>query len=333
MKRLISQYFHFERGKVRPKYEKVQSQLNQREMLYEQVLVRLNENGGMTSASILDEFKNTYWWYLIQKEAPEKSIDQLIEIGAVSIQKALRDLTNEKTRMQSAHIADDQVKITKAENKVLQGIITDTISQTCALYRDYPSCTCREFKFSEETNEIILCRHLIKLIEVGLKKYPRLTNDLACLALQREYILDSLLKMDMVKAVGDDYYITELGKLTAELLIKPSTAIVIKARLSTIETLSDLLETIQKLHVVELERYLDDMFVQIMLELINRPDGTDLAFKMLEASEKYLRGVGDIEEYVQFARRMARTIAKFSQLYDFKNGLTHSLHIEKKLYE
>lgn len=316
--RIIEHYFHREGDSYIPKYAKVESQLNQREMLYEQVLVHLTEKGEMTQEEILEEFKNTYWWNRVHIENPEKTIDKLVEIGAISIEKTLNELTTAEIREKANSIPDEKVKITRIDEKFMEAIVSDNITQTCALFRDYPSCTCREFDYKESTNHIVLCRHLIKLIEVGMKLYPRVTNDLACLSLQREFILDSLLKMKTVEAIGNKYQPSPLGKLIIKLFIKPSSAIVIKARLSHIFTVSDVLETIEKLHVIEMNKYLDPMFVQIMIELVRRPEGTSLTKKILEASERYFKGQGDIEEYIDFSRWMAHVIGEIAHLYDFR---------------
>jgi len=318
-KKIASFYFHIENGTIRPKYGNVQSWLNQTEMLYEQVLVRLKEKNGMTQEEILEDFKKTYWWFRVQNDNPEQKIDQLIEIGALSVKKTLAELATREMCENAGKIPDENVKLTNADNNFIAAIINDGISHTCAFYKDHPSCTCSGFKHSEYINQFILCRHLIKLIEVGMKKYPRLTNDLVCLSLHKEFILDSLLKMKMAIARGNKYYISDFGRIITQLLIKPSSAMVIKYRLSNILTLSDLIETIRKLFEVEHNKYLDPMFVQLMIELIKRSKNISLDFKILEVSEKYFKGQGDIEEYIHFTKRMANAINKIARLYDFQN--------------
>jgi len=318
-KKIASFYFHIENGTIRPKYGNVQSWLNQTEMLYEQVLVRLKEKNGMTQEEILEDFKKTYWWFRVQKDNPEQKIDQLIEIGALSIKKTLTELATREMCENAGKIPDENVKLTNADNNFIAAIINDGISHTCAFYKDHPSCTCSGFKHSEYINQFLLCRHLIKLIEVGMKKYPRLTNDLVCLSLHKEFILDSLLKMKMAIARGNKYYISDFGRIITQLLIKPSSAMVIKYRLSNILTLSDLIETIRKLFEVEHNKYLDPMFVQLMIELIKRSKNISLDFKILEVSEKYFKGQGDIEEYIHFTKRMANAVNKIASLYNFQN--------------
>ncbi|MHA1380231.1 MAG: DEAD/DEAH box helicase [Candidatus Helarchaeota archaeon] len=314
--RIEQYYFRPGIDQVKAKYGKVESKLNQREVLYEQLLVLLL-NGPKTQAQLLEEFESTYWYYQTKNEDPTKEIDQIIEIGALSIKKTVQDLSTQSIRDNAKKISDNDIKITKVDNKVLQAIITDKIPHTCAFYQDFPQCTCREFKHNRDTRQITLCRHLIKLIEVGMKKYPRLTNDLACLSLQREFILDSLIQMKMVEAVGEKYYITKLGSLTASLVIKPSTIKVIEAKLSQIYTPSDVIEVIEALHPVELNKYADPAFLQIMTELVQRPQHLHLDNKILEITYSYNKGRGDVEEYIRFASRMANAVSEVAMLHNF----------------
>ncbi len=329
--RIEQYYFHRHNGTLYPKYTNVKSKLNQREELKEQVLVRIREKKAMTARQILDDFQGSLLWHQIQYEDPSKPIDQLIEIGAISIQKTIEELSDAEIRKKARAIPDGAVQITKVDEKILQGIVSSNISHTCALFRDFPSCTCREFKFRETTGQITLCRHLIKLIEVGLKHYPSLTNDLACLSLQKEFIMDSLVKGNMVRLRGDEYVLTPLGDLIVTAYIKPQTAPVIRAHLARMTSIAEVLEAIRGIYTVEMHKYVDSDFAQIMSYVIERPPGEDIMPRILETSEKYFKGQGDIEEFISFTKWILSAIKKFGELYEVENAVYYAEEIERLL--
>ena len=139
--------------------------------------------------------------------------------------------------------------------------------------------------------------------------------------------------MGMVAATGETYYATELGELTASLFIKPSTAKVVERRLSYVLTDSDVIELIEQLYIIEMNRNPDPMFLNVMIELVHRRDGEKLPFKILEVSERYFKGRGDIEEFIDFTRWMSHAITQLARLFQFEKVAEHSKFIEERLIE
>ena len=164
-----------------------------------------------------------------------------------------------------------------------------------------------------------------------MKKYPRITNDMACLALHKEFILDSLLKMQYVNSVGNKYEISELGRLVTRLFIKPSTAKVLQFRIDNINSEADILETIADVHTVERNRPMDQFFVQSMIQIINRPSNMPIIFRIREVSEKYFKGLGDIEEFVAYTKWMIHSLMKIAEFFGYQQVKKYAQDIIKKL--
>ncbi|MHA1593357.1 MAG: DEAD/DEAH box helicase [Candidatus Baldrarchaeia archaeon] len=202
----------FRDGRQTPRYENVESQLENGDLMEELLLVAIYDSEGATIDDLVEFLRSTLWG----RKRPAIEISRKI-------------LLTGKTRFldwDESHEISGEVVITKADGRRIEGIVN---GRMCTISRNGAWCECSEFSKMRRTTP---CRHLVGLamyVAENLRDRIGIVLD----GLGMGSALDFLMRGGLVKQIEDAditaFEVTRFGELVIKLYLRPRTAVAMRA--------------------------------------------------------------------------------------------------------
>ena len=322
---------YFESHSLHPKYAPVESQFMNQSNLLEQYLVWIAETpGGIREADLEYLTFKTFWYAFTRKRQPDATIQHLTTIGHYSLENLLIRHSTPHILQNARSIPDSAVKIRQMSRHKLEGIIYDRFHIKCSFSRDHPDCGCGGFN-SRNARHAPVCRHLVKLAQVSYKRNPAYVKDMLLAAFHEEQLVDKLLKDKMIKILNTRLQVTDFGKQTVLLYLKPETAAWIRSHLPKIRTKEQFYYDL--LYAFKMERrFRVKANHQEILEQLFDEDYVDLDYHIDTIINEYRIHPGDMEEFIETLRWMIHCFHTLAELDGMRTVLNFTQHAIDKLF-
>ncbi|TFF97616.1 MAG: DEAD/DEAH box helicase, partial [Promethearchaeota archaeon] len=239
-----------------PKYEDLESGLNDINTLKEQVLLRVYESNHITLKDLTQFFEKTYFWYVLSNQKKNSiPIEQLLLIKEISPLNILK-LHSEPKRVKKVQQQDHKIKITELNGSNIAGYIK---SMYGVHYCEFDiekgiRCSCG-FKnqlsdnFAEEKFAFEFCDHitafLIYLIKFPDERVQTYVKNIIPKCLKNQYILNYLFEKGLILRNNDKTIkCSQFGKLIIRLYLYPVSGVLIRSKLEnkSISSYKDLIQ-------------------------------------------------------------------------------------------
>jgi replicative superfamily II helicase len=251
-------YFNMEVAtkKFIPKYEDLDSGLNDINTLKEQVLLRVYEEKNITLDDLKSFFKKTYFWYIIERKIKHPlPIEQLLLIEEINPLNILK-LHSDPSRVKKVKSQDNQIKITKLSGETIAGYIKSCFG---VFYCEFNiekgiRCSCG-FKngisdnFVDNKFAFEFCDHitafLIYLLQIPDKRVQIYVNNIVPKCIKQQYILNYLFEKGLLLRDSDSTLkCSQFGKLIIRLYLYPVSGVLIRSKLENrlIQSYQDLIQ-------------------------------------------------------------------------------------------
>ncbi len=235
-------------GDLLPKYNDLISGLNKINILKEQVLLTVYDEGKIKIEKLKQFFERTYFWYCIRDKMKEQQIpiDQLLLINEITPINILK-LHSEPKRITLLKEKMNPVKISNITNSNISGYIkTDFGVYSCQFDINIGiRCSCGfeneiSDNFAEQKFSFEFCDHitsfLLYLVEIPDVNFQKYINDIVPRAVKNQYILNYLFEKGLI-IKNDDKTIkcSQFGKLIIRLYIDPVSGVIIREKLENKE--------------------------------------------------------------------------------------------------
>ncbi|MBD3256254.1 MAG: hypothetical protein GF383_14245, partial [Candidatus Lokiarchaeota archaeon] len=241
---------HFFQGfslneKLLPRYNELQSGLNNVNTLKEQVLLRIFEDPEISIPSLVKFFERTYFWFLVSKKRSSKwkiPIEQLLMIQQILPRNLLKLHANPR-RLQQLKKGNLKTSISGITKSSIQGYVKTQYGVfTCSLDIDTGiQCSCgfqngMSDKFASQEFAFEFCDHisvfLLRLLNEPNEKFQKFVNDLVPKTIKNQYILTYLIEKGLVKPTTDNKLkCSQFGKLVIRLYLYPTSGVLIRHKL------------------------------------------------------------------------------------------------------
>ena len=238
-----------------PKYEDLESSLNDINTLKEQVLLRVYEAKQISLEELTEFFEKTYFWYVISKQKKHSvPIEQLLLIKEISPLNILK-LHSQPKRVKKVQCQDHKIKITELTGSNIAGYIKSPYGvHYCEFDIDKGiRCSCG-FKnqlsdnFAEEKFAFEFCDHitafLIYLIKFPDERVQTYVKNIVPKCLKNQYILNYLFEKGLILKIENGMIkCSQFGKLIIRLYLYPVSGVLIRSKLENrlIGTYQDLI--------------------------------------------------------------------------------------------
>ncbi|MHC1591167.1 MAG: helicase-related protein, partial [Candidatus Helarchaeales archaeon] len=297
--RVTNQFFYKSNGSYKPKYNRVQSRFNNPSTLAEQVLVYIHDYKELSKEEIEKMFQNTFWWHETSRRHPNARIEEFLELSSLSLAQALRKFTNPALYEKATRIKPEEIVKLHVSRHYLKCIFRDPTLCTTTIRRNHVYCSCGSF--NPDTPEDSLCIHLIRLMIEGFKHDPRLTSVIVSQAMQKKFILPTLIARGfLIQTLERKYKCTEFGRITVESYLSPDSALFLKNQLPLMDSERSIIEIIAKLHSREKGRHSwENRIAESIVYLTNVND--ELPHEKLQDATRFFNvGFGDLEEIINY---------------------------------
>jgi len=268
---------------LQPKYNDLNSGLNDINTLKEQVLLRVYEEENISSDNLISFFKKTFFWYCVKDKIGEQAIpiEQLLMIEEITPENLIK-LHSDSKIISKVRNKSYAIKLASFTKTSIGGYIkTDYGVQSVKF--DIESgiqCSCgfengmsdgyASPKFSFE-----FCEHvtafLVHLLEIPDPSFQKHVNDIIPQCLRAQYILNYLFEKGLLlKNEDETLRCSAFGKLIIRLYLYPISGVLIRSKLERFEINSFQDMVREAYEVVRAERRVRDYkLLQPLLEWID----------------------------------------------------------------
>lgn len=314
---VIRHFFHKENGRYVPKYNRVSSKFNNLEVLKEQVLVHLHDQGGLTRRELENAFSRTFWWYEVSQQHPDTHVRDFIELTSLSMIKTVHDFAHPQYLERARNFTDKQLRPKNfyLRTDYVKGIFRDPTMVTAIIGREYVHCSCPTFK--DGSDGMVLCPHVLRLFLEGIKHDEKLVSAIFTKALRKEFVMNYLAEQEMIQRdLKGTYKCTGFGSVIVTTYLHPSSAVFISRFLPSVRTEMGLIELISKLYAQESSRPdREDRFAKGVASLIDSK-GVNYYQRLREVARQTRVGLGDLEEYLSYTLWCLECIARIAKNRD-----------------
>ncbi|MFX1497986.1 MAG: DEAD/DEAH box helicase [Promethearchaeota archaeon] len=230
--------------KLIPIYSNLVSGLNKVNILKEQVLLRIYEEGAITLDQLKSFFERTYFWFFIKQKmkAQEIPIEQILMIQEITPENILKLHADPKRLAQLKH-KNYQIKITEVASSIIGGVLkTEFGIYTCEFSIDHGiRCSCgfkngisdnfsnNEFAFEFCDHITYFLNYLIEISDTNFRKYIR---DIIPKSIKNQYILNYLFENGLIEPnPNNTIRCSQFGKLIIRLYLYPTSGVLIRYKL------------------------------------------------------------------------------------------------------
>lgn len=285
-----------------PKYDPIESQFMDPENLLEQFLIWIAESpGGVKELELGDLTYRTFWYASTRKRHPDLNIDHLVRIGYYSLENLLIRRSTPEAIQGARTIPDDAVSIRLMHPHKLEAIVQDRFYLKVYFSQERPDCACGAFDVKNSRNAP-LCRHLVKLAQIAYPLNPSYTKNIVLASLHEENIVDRLLQYRMIKILNRKLQITEFGRQTVLLYLRPSTAFWIRRQLPRIDSQQKLYHALLYAYDLERKFRLKPQHSEIIKRIFEDDLYKDLEYQIDKLTNEFRIHPGDMEEFVETLR-------------------------------
>ena len=330
---------------LHPKYEDLESGLNDINTLKEQVLLRVYEAKQITLEELTSFFEKTYFWYVISKQKQHSvPIEQLLLIKEISPLNILK-LHSQPERVKKVQEQEHKIKTTELTGSTIAGYIKSPYGvHYCEFDIDKGiRCSCG-FKnqlsdnFAEEKFAFEFCDHITAFL-IYLIKYPNdrvqtYVKTIIPKCLKNQYILNYLFEKGLIlKTEHNMIKCSQFGKLIIRLYLYPVSGVLIRSKLENrlIGSYQDLIQEAYDVLISEgrardrkllepIIEWADEEPIEDILERYNLMAGDLMSVK--NNLERIVTFVGIIAKHLSSAGRDIQndmtTIAEMAETLQFR---------------
>ena len=220
-------YFVQEEGQLQPKYEPISSYLAGVEALQEQILTRIVQCGTASRQDVVKMFEKSLWWAQQRETGVTEHLEAYLFPATPQYILRLRGYRDPKTKSVRS-------KLLQMSAERVRGLITmDSTHYTVSFdLKRGAYCSCS--RAASLLRQGVLCEHLSHLANRILRSktnpfYPPIVRTL------HEFSPIYYLKAhDLIQELeGEQYRATQVGRLAAQLYLKPATMVLIRDSILT----------------------------------------------------------------------------------------------------
>ncbi|MHA1145795.1 MAG: DEAD/DEAH box helicase [Candidatus Helarchaeota archaeon] len=320
---VIQLFFRKVNNHFEPKYNNITSKFNNLEVLKEQILVHVHDNGALTKEEIENVFEQTLWWHELSARYPDASVSEFLELSTVSLNKTIRKFSHPHFFTRAENYSKDEIVDFFFDRTSIKGIFRDPTINTAVIHRDHISCSCADFRIGREGT--IFCPHLIRLALEGFRQNATLTSVILTQALNKEFVLNSLMAdLFLIRTLDGKYKCTDLGRIVVESYLTPSSATFIIKNLPFLTTEHALIEFMARLYVQESKKITwEDRFVNGISAFLQSTI-PNYYQRIKEVSVDVRIGQGDLEEFLNYSVWSLDCISQFANELQQETAKTES---------
>ncbi|MBN1216317.1 MAG: hypothetical protein JXA99_12860, partial [Candidatus Lokiarchaeota archaeon] len=238
----------YEKQKLLPKYEDLNSGLNDINTLKEQVLLRVYEDNSLSFSDLVKFFEKTYFWYIVKnkKDKLKIPIEQLLMIKEISPLNILK-LHSDPVSIEQIQKKIRESKITKLDSTCISGYCKSDFG---VFYSEFHidngiKCSCGfenglSDNFSNQKFTFEFCIHVTAflnyLLQNSNKVIHKYLNDIIPKSIKNQYILSYLFEKGLILSNEENFIkCSQFGKLIIRLYLYPVSGVLIRDKLQSKE--------------------------------------------------------------------------------------------------
>ncbi|MBD3229719.1 MAG: DEAD/DEAH box helicase [Candidatus Lokiarchaeota archaeon] len=308
--------------KLIPKYDNIKSVFTiNKNIPIEQTLIFIHHHSkGISRTELVNFFKNTFYFFQESKNQENIFLIEKFGFDSKNIRLLLRAMVPRMTSNEKIDISIIKIDIENLEGIVKMG--KHGLNFHCGFTYEDCYCSCDDFKKNN------FCQHLYNLGLYGLDKHHKYSKDLIRYSINKEFILDYLIKKDFIYKKNEIYKCTELGNLVVELFIDTRSFIFIKDSLKYIDNRYEFLDFILKLCQMKSNKSLNYHYLAVINEILNRDVDSSVKEVLRSMATKEIQ-IGDLERFLDLAIWYIKVIIKISE--NVSEGSEEINNIGKKI--